>query len=187
MRNLILPLYCRWRPDLFKEIIVVGEYEEGEGYTYVPCPSVFRNCGDALLQRQMGFDALKYKRDTDWILFQHDDHLWCPDNQLDNHEQRHFDVLSVSRWTRENPEYYGGRLPDGAFPNKPPILQYVNGHACLMRPNVFLMKQFKWTDAPPIFTWDVKVTQRLEKVGAKIRYTPEYRVWDCERNAKPWE
>lgn len=189
LRNVILPLYTQWRKDVFSEVIVVGEFEEGEGYTYVPCPSVHHSCVDALAQRQAGFEALKHPS-IPWVLFQHDDHLFDPDNQIGNPER--FDVLSPSRWTRGRSKDWE-RLSDGTFHSGRGMPQridwtplgYLNGHACLMRPGVF-RRGFNWTDAEKVFTWDTSVTECLRKIETPMRYAPEIKVYDLERNARPW-
>lgn len=180
MRNVILPAYTKWFPGLFDEVVVVGEYEEGEGYAYIRCPSVYRNCADALLQRQAGFDALKGNHS--WVLFQHDDHLWDPANVID--PRTYAQVLSPSRWTRTR----GGEEPlnDGFNMAFDVSAGYVNGHASLMKPHAF-RNGFGWTKVPPVFTWDRGVTQQLQQLEIPYCYNPQLRVWDLERNARPWE
>ena len=172
LRNLILPTY-RWA-GLFSELIVVGEWEPGPGYTYLPFASVYRNCADALLKRQAGYDALKSK-DADWVLFQHDDHLYDPTNDfpvLDAH------VLAPSRWTH-------GRSSVGEPLNDGSAYGYVNGHACLMRPEAFDLG-FRWDTIAPVFTWDIEMTKRLADLQLDWQYTPHLRVWDVEEGASPW-
>lgn len=202
MRNILLPAYTKWFPDLFGEIVVVGEYEEGDGYTYVPCRSVYRNCADALLQRQMGFDAIKGNHS--WVLFQHDDHMWDPANVIDPRTNAY--VLSLSRWTRalgwplqlndgsatvdRQIVVNGTRtvVPTPAREGEPNYgsFYHVNGHSCLMKPHVF-RGGFKWTDSPPVFTWDIEITRRLAALGVSMRYAPELVTWDLERGATPWQ
>lgn len=179
LRNVLLPCYVNWFPQRFREIIVVGEYEEGEGYTYVPFKSVYRNCADALLKRQAGFDALT--KQTSWVLFQHDDHIWDPRNNVDPRESAY--VLSPSRFTRAR----GAEEPlnDGFNMAFDPRYGHVNGHVCLMKPHVF-REGFKWTDAPPVFTWDKSVTELLRD-RYPIRYAPELVTYDLERGAEPWK
>ena len=172
LRNLILPTY-RWA-GLFSEIIVVGEWEPGPGYTYLPFASVYRNCADALLKRQAGYDALKGK-DVDWVLFQHDDHLYDPTNDfpvIDAH------VLAPSRWTHGRSSV-GEQLNDGS------AYGYVNGHACLMRPEAFDLG-FRWDTIAPVFTWDIEMTKRLADLQLDWQYAPHLRVWDVEEGASPW-
>ena len=186
LRTVLLPLYRDWVPGLFREIVVVGEFEEGQGYTYVPCPSVFRSCADALLQRQMGYDALT--KSCSWVLFQHDDMLWGPNNVVDPRTEAF--VLSPSRWTQARGP--AEQLSDGFTTVAPDARTaglvgngYVNGHACLVKPHVF-REGFKWTDAAPVFQWDTKVTARLKELNIPIKYAPELVTWDMERNAEPW-
>ena len=180
LRSVLLPAYTKWFPERFREVIVVGEWEEGEGYTYVPFKSVYKNCADALIKRQAGFEALEHTS-VPWVLFQHDDHLWDPTNLIDPRESAY--VLSPSRWTRaRNPE--GERLADGAYPRS--TMQYVNGHACLMKPHVF-REGFSWATVPPVFTWDIAMSSDLERRGVPMRYAPELKVWDVEVGAEPWK
>lgn len=178
MRCVLIPLYVQ--SGVFKEIIVVGEFEEGEGYTYLPFPSAYRNCADALPKRQAGFDALKNKS-VSWVLFQHDDHLWDFTNQIDMREEAY--VLSPSRWTRAR-TIHGERLADGTFPRQ--TMEYVNGHACLMKPHVF-RDGFNWAKVPPVFTWDIEQSNILRRLNVPMRYAPELKVWDAERGSEPWK
>lgn len=185
LRSIILPAYTRYFAERFREIVVVGEWEPGEGYTYVPFPSVYRNCADALLKRQVGYDSLR--KQTSWVLFQHDDHLWDPTNLVDPREPNY--VLSPSRWVRhpmlqaQNDGFLRSFADDGwrSLKLASPDESYVNGHVCLMKPHIF-RDGFKWTDAPPTFTWDVSVTARLRELNVPIRYAPELRTWDMERS-----
>lgn len=175
LRNVILPCYTAWAKDLFTEIVVVGEFESGEGYRYLPFDSVYHDCADALLKRQAGFDSLT--QEVEWVLFQHDDHLYDPTNPYPD-SRTAVDVLSPSRWTR-------GRgtlelLNNGAQSG------YLNGHACLMRPSVF-RRGFKWSDIPPVFTWDIGATKRLEHLGIPWGQAPQLRVLDMEEGAQPWD
>lgn len=187
LRNVTIPLYTKWMPELFRQVIVVGEFEEGEGYTYVHCPSTYKSCVDALAQRDAGFDAVENTA-VQWILFHHDDHVWDPTNQLLLPETA--DVLSPSRWTHgrslekerlNDGTYHAGRTSQDVLG-----LGYLNGHACLMRPHVF-RHGFRWSKAEKIFQWDTSVTQVLQRQETRIRYAPELKVWDMERNACPWE
>ena len=187
LANVILPVYTRWLGRLFVEVVVVGEYVPAPDITYVPCPSVHKSCVDALAQRQAGYEALK-NHAVEWILFQHDDHLFDPNNELLGKQAA--DVLSPSRWTHGRTTIKPERLNDGSFPwnrprGKPYELGYVNGHGCLMRPSV-LRNGFRWTDVAPVHTWDVEATKLLERLGVKVSYIPELKLWDMERGATPW-
>lgn len=172
LRNVILPTY-RWS-GIFSEIVVVGEFEPGDGYTYVPAQSIYKNCADALWKRQAGFDALKHK--VEWTLFQHDDHLYDPTNPYP-HTQTTAHVLAPSRWTRARGQ--AEPLNDGSRDG------YVNGHASLMRTNA-VFPLFSWASIPPVFTWDVEVTMRLAELRLPWGYAPEIKVFDLEEGAEPW-
>ena len=175
MRNVILPCYTSWNAGMFEEIVVVGEYEPGPGYTYVEFPSVYHNCADALLKRQAGFECLKLAHE--WVVFQHDDHLYDPVNAVFAHEAA--SVLSPSRWTR-------ARATTGEALNDGSAAGHLNGHVCLMRPSVLSVGGFNWAQLPPVFTWDVEATARLRNIGQSLRYAPELKSWDMERGATPW-
>jgi hypothetical protein len=175
LRNVILPTY-RWA-GLFSEIVVVGEFEAGEGYSWIPGDSIYKNCGDALWKRQLGFDSLAHPT-VEWVLFQHDDHLYDPVNPYPNSTRITASVLSPSRRTRAR-SGAGEALNDGS------AMGHINGHACLMRPTVF-RAGFKWTDAAPVFTWDVEVSKRLDAIGITRAYRPELKTWDMEMDAEPW-
>ena len=172
LRNLILPTY-RWAGS-FSEVVVVGEWEPGPGITWVDFPSVYENCADALLKRQAGYDALKDKT-VEWVLFQHDDHLWDPMNLYPTSEAM---VVAPSRWTRLR-NSHGEPLNDGA------IYGYVNGHACLMRPACF-ERGFRWNTLPPVFTWDIAMTERLRDLNLPWAYQPDLITWDVEEGSEPW-
>lgn len=172
LRNLILPTY-RWA-GIFSEVIVVGEWEPGPGYTYVPFASVYRNCADALLKRQAGYDALG-RKDVEWVLFQHDDHLYDPTNHYPVADAH---VLSPSRWTHARSSI-GERLNDGAD------YGYINGHASLWRPECFDLG-FRWDALPPVFTWDIESTRRVGELQLDWQYAPNLKTWDAEEGSEPW-
>jgi len=174
LRNVILPWYrslC-----VFDDIVVVGEFEEGPGYRYVPCPQVYHNVGDALIQRTVGLGATT-GIDGDWVLFQHDDHLWSPENPVPRAQGGFDNVLSPARLTRARCAL-GEPLNDGHQDG------YVNGHACLMRR--WVAHKVPWSSVAPIFTWDIEYTKALATAGIAWRYAPEYAVWDLELGATPW-
>jgi len=172
LRAVILPRYIE--SGVFSEIVVVGEFEPGLGYTYLEFPSVYHNCADALLKRQAGYEALK-QRSVGWVLFQHDDHMWDFANGYPAKEAA--DVLSLSRWTRARVGF-GEQLNDGG-------LRHINGHACLFRFGV--AARVPWTKAPPVFTWDMEMTKLLREANVAIRYAPEFKVYDMEFGAEPWK
>ena len=175
LRNVILPWYASL--GVFDEVVVAGEFEEGLFHRYVPCAQVFHTVGDALLQRQLGFEATTGHPD-DWVLFQHDDHLWAPENETLGVSVAADRALSPSRWTR-------ARRATGEALNDGHLVPHINGHALLMRRRIAAL--VPWTSVPPVFTWDVEYTAALARAGVAWRYAPEYAVWDLERGAEPWK
>lgn len=178
LRNVLLPYYA----DIDDvQVIVVGSFEPGAGYTYVESPSVYKNCADALVQRQLAMNYVL--SDAEWVVFQHDDHLLerAALGALPYAAKVYSgEVLSPSRWTRAR----GGRpeqLNDGA-----PYRSdgHINGHCVVMKPEV--ARRVPWTSVPPVFTWDMEYTEALRAAGFTIRYTPELRCFDLEMGAEPW-
>src|SRR5690606_23637498 len=120
LRQFILPRYLD--DHLVSEVIVAGEWEDGEGYTYVHEPSRFFSCVDALAQRQAGFEAAS----GDLIVFTHDDHVLAGDFFAYLVNGFSGDAILPTRLKRLE----GGReiaLPNGGEDG------YVSGHAILMR------------------------------------------------------
>jgi hypothetical protein len=175
LRNVILPTY-RWA-NTFSEIIVVGEFEAGDGYEHIPADSVYHTCADALWKRQLAVERLRHPT-VEWVLFQHDDHLYDPNNMYPLTREYPADVLSPSRWTRARTGA-GEALNDGTQAG------HMNGHACLMRPSVF-RAGFSWADTAPVFTWDQHATKKLADLGLVHARAPELRTWDLEEGAHPW-
>jgi len=176
LRNVILPWYASLK--VFDRVIVAGEWEEGPHHTYVPCPQVRHDVSDALAARDAGVAALADGADEDWVLFQHDDHLWSPANPDPRDLPADQAVISPSRLCRSrNP--LGEALNDGHEGG------YINGHAVLMR--LGAVRKVPWVTAAPVFTWDKEYTRALRAAGYAPAYTRDLVVWDMERDAQPWE
>ncbi|KKK49150.1 hypothetical protein LCGC14_3137930, partial [marine sediment metagenome] len=100
LRNFILP--AALADPTFDEVIVVGEWEPGNGYIYIEVPSVHFSCVDALAQRQAGFE----RSTGGWVVFQHDDHsmnnyVWDVTHSLLQWiHLTEADVLVPARYTR---------------------------------------------------------------------------------------
>ena len=62
--------------------------------TWAKFPNFQTLIRDALLKRQVGFDALK-RKDVEWVLFQHDDHLYDPTNHYPRFDT---EVLAPGRY-----------------------------------------------------------------------------------------
>jgi predicted O-methyltransferase YrrM len=174
LRNVILPWYHSLK--VFDEIVVVGEFEEGPFHTYVPCPQANHTESDPLLMRDRGYAATSGDP-NDWVLFQHDDHLWDPRNFPPGESRAARDyVLSPARRSRGR-QALGEPLNDGNG-------EYINGHALLMRRMV--AELCPWSEAPPVHAWDKGYTQVLTNHGVPWRYAPEYVVLDIEPFAESW-
>lgn len=158
LRHFILPHYLKHAD----EVIVVGEYEEGEGYTYVSSPSEYRSAVDALAQRQAGFEHASH----DLLLFAHDDHLVdlsCFEN--------------VPWWTADVFACERKRVGEGTIPNGFRD-GYVSGHGAFYRRSV--LELAPWGDVPKVHTWDIEHTKMLLAAEARIEETKIVTAWDVE-------
>lgn len=148
------------------EVIVVGEFEEGDGYVYVPCPSRAFSCVDALAQRQAGFEASS----GDVVLFMHDDHaLDARASWYLKHLWRFFDadVVVPTRLQRRPAKVLNNGLP-----------AYVGGHAAAYAR--WTLEAAPWGAVPKVHTWDVEHTRMLREAGARIVESHETHVYDIE-------
>lgn len=161
LRHWIIPSYLNNK--YVDELIVVGEYEAGDGYRYVSVPSVHKTCVDALAQRQAGFEAAT----GDWLVFQHDDHVLDEWFGLDARA----DVLSPMR-VRTGV----GRLNNGeaAFNPSP----YISGHCAVYKRAV--LEACPWGAVPPQHTWDCAHTAQIRAAGFTINWTDAMRIRDVE-------
>lgn len=161
LRHFIIPSLVNFCDEVF----VVGEWEDGEGYTYIPVPSVNFNCTDALAQRHAGYLAAK----GDLLLFQHDDH-WVA--SLPSVEAP---VVSPRRVTIR-----GGRIVTLA--NGHP--DYICGHVAMYRREV--LNLCPWDAVPKVHTWDVEHTKMIHAAGFTPEYDPSWVIEDVEYGASPW-
>lgn len=176
LRNWLLPAYTS--DALIDEVIVVGEWEEGDGYTYVPLKNVHRSWQDCIAQRQAGFEVST----GEIIIHQHDDHLLDTFNSVLDEptaypKEATFQVLVPQRWTRlRNP--HGERLNHGEN-------QYIGGHCTIYRREV--LEQCPWKNVPGVFTLDVEHTKQIRAAGFSIAWSDSLRCWDTENGAEPWK
>ena len=158
LRNFILPALID-SPHV-DEVIVAGEWEEGEGYTYVSSPSVFRSCVDALAQRQAAFEASH----GDVVGFVHDDHMLHTETLWSMKNVWRFqpaDVLVPYRFARTSRGIV--QLNNGM--QEPPL--YVGGHAAFYSRDILLAAP--WGDVPKVHVWDTAHTKMLNAANARIR------------------
>ena len=184
LQNFIIPQYVN--DPYIDEIIVVGSWQEGDGYKYIPCPSKYFSCVDALEQRQRGFEACE----GDVVIFQHDDHVLDIPLKMKTNTRwfslvNRGDVLSPARYTRlRYPD--GERLNAGepGFNEWVPPGGHLNGHCAIFNREV--IERCPWTNADKVFTWDVSMTHQIRKAGFEIAWSNMIRCWDIEKGSTPW-
>ena len=160
-------------PYIF-EVIVVGEWTPGEGYTYVPCASRYFSSDDAVAQRQAAFEASR----GEFILFMHDDHILHPRaaREIVTGAMDGVDVMVLPRFAR-------GINGDIAKPNggdaTPP---YLSGHAAVYRREI--LERVPWSAVPAIREWDQAQTMLMRGAGARLSWPKDgARVYDVELGA----
>ena len=184
LRNFVLP--AALADPTFSEVIVVGEWEPGDGYIYIESPSKHFSCVDALAQRQAGFE----RSTGDWIVFQHDDHLL--DNPIVDYDEvtalhkvdrikQKFDVLVPARYTRLR-NVNGERLFSGE--GEIAATSYISGHCAIYRREV--LEKCPWSNVAEQFTWDIRHTGQIRAAGFTIEWSSALKVWDCEAGSRPW-
>ena len=177
LRNFILP--AALADPTFDEVIVVGEWEPGNGYIYIEVPSVHFSCVDALAQRQAGFE----RSTGGWVVFQHDDHLLESGERGPVGDAIHVpnsnraDVIVPARYTRLR-NVNGERLNNGERK------AYVSGHCAIYRREV--LERCPWGAVDEVFHWDVVHTSQINMAGYKIEWSDALRCYDCEAGGRPW-
>lgn len=184
LRNFILPAAIA--DPTFSEVIVVGEWEPGNGYIYIEVPSERFSCVDALAQRQAGFE----RSTGGWIVFQHDDHYvgetWVSELYGGLISSLGVpDVIVPARYTRLR-DVNGERLFNGEPQSNVDLftLGYISGHCAIYRREV--LEHCAWGAVPKVFDWDVKHTAQIRDAGFKIEWTDALRCYDVESGSKPW-
>ena len=171
--NFILGAYCN--DDFISEVIVVGEWCEGEGYTYIHSPSRYFSSDDAVAQRE----AAAKVATGDIIVFQHDDHILHPKaaRELVTSELHGADVLVLPRFVRS----MRGDLakPNGGAATPP----YIGGHCAAYTSHA--LATVPWRAVPAIREWDQAQTMLMRAAGLDVRWpTNTPRVYDCEVGAQ---
>ncbi len=191
LRNFILP--AALADPTFSEVIVVGEWEPGDGYIYIEVPSEHFSCVDALAQRQAGFE----RSTGDWIVFQHDDHsmnnyVWDVTHSLLQWiHLTEADVLVPARYTRlrnvNGERLYNGEPhtgPDSSARSGPLFDGYISGHCAIYRREV--LEKCPWGGVEKVHTWDIEHTKQIRDAGFTIEWSDALRVYDCEAGSRPW-
>lgn len=159
LRHFILPHYTRYAD----EVIVVGEYAEGDGYTYLYCPSEYFSAVDALAQRHEGYSVAR----GGWLAFVHDDH-W-----LDLTDADYLDWRSADVWVPRRYRAGEGELINGMHETPP----YIGGHCAIYSRQA--IESAPWNAVPKVWTWDVEHTRMLGD-DLTAAETDRVRVWDVE-------
>lgn len=171
LRDLILP---RLRSDtLVDQIIVVGEFEPGEGYTYVSAPSRYRNCRDVLHQRQAGTERIIHDR----ALFLMDDHVPGPGFfELLAETWGQWDVVSPVRVNRAGTILNSGWNGVGANGMEPE--RYIHAHGTVLARWVW--ERCPWGQCIPIYKWDQVMSMWWADAGARAIGTHQITLTDVE-------
>jgi len=188
LRNFILP--AALADPTFSEVIVVGEWEPGNGYTYIEVPSEHFSCVDALQQRQVGFERSR----GDWVVFQHDDHIiQTPEHDCDDFlgdddledicYDSDNDILVPARYTRLR-NVNGEKLHNGEPLRGNLVEGYISGHCAIYRREV--LERCPWAEVPKQHTWDVAHTAQIRAAGFSIGWSDAMRCYDIEAGAQPW-
>lgn len=194
----ILPVVLK---NGFDEVVVVGDFWDGDGYRYLPVAPLTRSTTDALVKRDVGTLATR----SDYLLYLCDDHV--PDSGFVDRFQGYtgdrngWDVLVPARFCHVQnlkvPLNTGGNpmLPslenpeDAVFAasrawHTPPTSGYCAGHAGVFRRD--LIQRCPWTAMPHDRLWDVFASQIQQQMGAKFVWAPDLAVFDLEVEAMPW-
>ena len=152
------------RKEGWHEIFVVGAFEKGDGYTYIPMEPIYRDRRDALWQREFGARHAT----GDVLAFSHDDHMFA-EGTIDALARHNFEPWDILVPRREN--LNGDLLNNGRDGN------YMGGHSLLMKRAIWA--KTPWTCVDTEF-WDVSLTRIWREEGAKIVWTDMLRHIDLD-------
>lgn len=152
----------------FDEVIVAGNFEEGEGYRYVEVPPYFHDRRDALRQREAGARFAK----GDLLVFSHDDH--APGEnfayQLRDIANEEWDILVPRRVHFQTKAELNNGKVDG----------YMGGHLLAMKR--WIWAKVPWTSLNTEW-WDVSMTRLWREAGAKIVWNDGLIHYDMEASS----
>ena len=186
-------------PQEFDDVLVVGEYHDGEGYRYLHVPDITRSTVDALIKRDVG----TLGTDADILVYLSDDHglHWDFLQQLRCLESAPWDLIMPSRYCIVG----GAEIPlnMGQSPALPAVgnpawaermaeqlwgrgvtVDYLAGHAGIFRRS--LIQARPWTTMPHDRLWDVLATKEQKNMGARFVFVPALKVEDYEIEGSPW-
>ena len=164
----------------FTEILVVGQYRDGNGYRYLHVPSVTGTTVDGLIKR----DTAAVATEAPVIVYLCDDHRLSPTfyDELEGYLPDEWDLLAPSRYTMRE----GMQIPLNMGRRE----GYIGGHGIIVRRSA--LRILPWMaglhkgDAARI--WDVTHTLDAAKRGVRVAYAPDgvLGIEDIEPGAQPW-
>lgn len=166
--NFILPAYAA--DANIDEVIVAGEFVQGDGFTYAPSPSRFFSCVDALAQRDAGAKAAN----GDILIFTHDDHILEPG------------FAARLRAMLPLPDGVGVIVPQRRrrtfaswnVLNNGRDQGYIGGHVVVMTRAA--AEAVPWSIVAEVHEWDKSHTQLLRDAGFGIRWLDDLAAYDIE-------
>lgn len=169
----ILPSLQGW-----DEIVVAGEYKNGEGYRYLNVPAMTQSTNDALVKRDIGTVAVR----SDVVLYLSDDHAVHPSfaselRQFIREGIAAWDVLVPSRWA-DHPEQGRIQIPNGEKE------LYCGGHGGVFRRRV--IQDRPWTAQKHHRNWDLIASHEQQARGFKFLSFPRLMILDLEPENSPW-
>ena len=149
-----------------EEVYVVGDFEPGLGYTYLPVPPITGTTIDALVKRDVGTLATN----ADGIFYLSDDHMLRDMGVMPR------DRLTIGVPDRRCGDRYGLNmgLQDG----------YCGGHAGLFPRE--LVQRRPWSTMPHHRLWDMLSSHIYVEMGATLEQLPYWTIEDVEPNGRPW-
>jgi len=155
--------------DAGVEVIVAGNFEEGDGYTYVELEPGYRDRRDALWQREMG---ARYST-GDVLIFCHDDHSL--DAEFVNVLRRRYLQQSQQEWDLIVPKRIHNDMVTELNNGKDE--DYMGGHA-------LVMKRWLWARVPWMSVntewWDTTMTRLWREAGGRIVWVDDLVHVDME-------
>lgn len=160
------------------EVVVVGSFEPGDRYTYVPVTETFHNCRDVLAQREAGWQKAR-RGNPDAVLFLMDDHVPAPGFFHGCHESfvdLPWSVLTPNRRSASS----GATLNSGwnGVGVLDPLGRYAHTHGIVLTPEA--LTKCPWIGLTPLYRFDVLHTMWFADRGLKIHTASNVFVEDLE-------
>jgi hypothetical protein len=176
-------MYERVMPSVlnqgFDEVVVVGDFQSGDGYRHLPVQALTNSTRDAQVKRDVGTMATT----SDFLVYLCDDHALAPDflKQLPIARRAHSKGLQY--WQIGVPSRFCKR--DGeTVPLNMGLPDYCGGHAGVFSRKA--IQELPWSVAPFHPNWDVLHSRMLTSRGYELIELPDCFVEDLEPEAQPW-